>query len=306
MFAAVAHTQQFSNPSHHPWTPARPSPLSPRRPSSSPATTITTTPIQQPQFSQSPSSLFTFSPSPSPSPSRIDHSTTTISSRTRTSNPNSNPNATSPTYATRYKTTISNPLLAHSTKRTHNASASPAARSVRRNAFLNRVKQDRESGRVEARAEQLAFLENVAEQKEWVEGMRRRADEIQARFGLGIEEEEYLDGGMSSSRRLVYFFQLDDGLVRSLKLTMIIVATEAEIQALDEYLEQEHAFEMELLEGVESGPSPSNGNGQEHGIHQPGPPNNTTSSFSDDEYDDIFMDLADPSPPQDTDMDISG
>ncbi|KAL5334035.1 hypothetical protein BJX70DRAFT_35816 [Aspergillus crustosus] len=278
MFAAVSPMQQFPTSSHYPWTPARSSPLSPRRTSaSSPTTAITATPIQQPIFSQSPSSIFTFSPSTSPLPSFNESATNGISSQTRTSIPSHNANATSPTYATRYKTTICNPLIAHSTKRTNKASTSPAARSVRRNAFLNRVKQNRETGRIEARAEQLAFLENAAEQKEWVEGMRIRAEEIQVRFGLGIEEEEYLDN-----------------------------ATEAEIQALDEYLEQEHALEMELLEGVETGPDPLTEHEQAYGNLQPGKLKDTTSSFSDDEYEDIFMDLVDYSSAQDGDMDMSG
>ncbi|KAL4885120.1 hypothetical protein BJY04DRAFT_160383 [Aspergillus karnatakaensis] len=271
MFAAVVPMQQSYDHSRQPWTPARPSPLSPRRQSSSPATTLVTTPIQQPLFAQSPSNLFTFSPSTLSSPSRVESASTSAPSRTRTSN--FSPSATSPTYATRYKTNISNPLLAHSTKRTFNASTSPSARAVRRSAFLNRVKQDRDTGRVEARAEQLAFLENVAEQKEWAEGMKRRADEIQARFGLGIDEEEYLDN-----------------------------ATEAEIEALDDYLEQEHALEMQLLEEAETGVYAPGGHEPDAGLHKP---TNTNSSFSDDEYDDIFMDIADYSQPLDTDMDMS-
>jgi hypothetical protein len=63
---------------------------------------------------------------------------------------------------------------------------------------------------------------------------------------------------------------------------------DAEGQALDEYLEQEYALEMDFLERIQ----PAQNSVQ--GI--------AASSFSDDEYDDIFMDLADPSPPQDMDM----
>ncbi|KAL4786177.1 hypothetical protein BJX76DRAFT_134767 [Aspergillus varians] len=274
MLAAIEPMQQVPNPSHYPWTPTRPSPLSPRRQSSS-TTTFATTPTHQPQF-QSPTSIFAFTPSPSPSQNKTEP--TTASSRSRSpnfnTNANANVNATSPTptqtYATRYTTTISNPLLAHSIKRAYASSTSPRARSVRRNAFLNRVKQDRESGRFEARAERLAYLEDIAEHKELVEAMRRRADEIQSMFGPGIEDEdgegEYLD-----------------------------TADEAEIQALDEYLEQEHAMEMELLAQMESA-----------GYQTPtaieprqGDP---VSSFSDEEYDDIFMDMMDHSPPEDMDM----
>jgi hypothetical protein len=127
---------------------------------------------------------------------------------------NANANGTtsptpSSTYANRYRNTISNPLFAHSTKRTYTSSASPRARSVRRNAFLNRVKQDRDNGRVEARAEQLAYMDDIAEQKEWAESMKKRAEEIQAKYGLGIEEwegedeYEYLDAGMFSKMHLL-------------------------------------------------------------------------------------------------------
>lgn len=202
MFAALSPMQQHApNPFSYPWTPARSSPLSPRRATSS---LKTTPPTNQPQF-QAPASIFAFTPSPSPSHNKSEPAN--IFSRSRSPNANADTNATNattsptpaPTYATRYASTISNPLNAHSTKRAFTSSTSPRARSVRRNAFLNRVKHGRESGRFEARAERLAYLEDIAEQKEWVEDMRRRADDIQSKFGLGIEETEgegrYLDGG---------------------------------------------------------------------------------------------------------------
>ncbi|KAL3461312.1 hypothetical protein BJX64DRAFT_289497 [Aspergillus heterothallicus] len=212
-----------------------------------------TTPIQQPLLqSQSPSTLFPFYPSPETSPSQGLLNTAFDPKATTTT--------TSPSYATRYATTISKPLLSHSAKRTFTSSSTPAARSVRRNAFLNRVKQDRNDGRFEARAEQLAFIEGIAEQKEWNERMRRRAEEAEA--GLlwesGLEDEQG------------------------------IYSEDTDIQALDEYLEQEHAMEMQLLEQIQ----PVHDNTQ----------GNATSSFSDDEYDDIFMDLVDSSPHQYMDM----
>ncbi|KAL4918537.1 hypothetical protein BDW62DRAFT_62613 [Aspergillus aurantiobrunneus] len=270
MLAALAPMEQVPNPSHYPWTPARPSPLSPRRQSSSAtAFTTTTTPSpNQPQF-QSPTSIFSFSPSPSPS--QIKAETTTTSSRSNT-NTHTNPNAISPTptYASRYKTAISNPLLSHSSKRNFTSSASPRARSVRRNAFLNRVKQDRESGRFEARADQLAYMEDIAEQKEWAEEMRLRAEEIQSRFGLGIDEEEEGEE---------YEGAHED---------------EADAQALDCFIEQERR-EMELLDRMESaGHLPYENEPRQ---------SDGTSSFSDEEYDDIFMDLMDRGP---EDMDMSG
>ncbi|KAL2854421.1 hypothetical protein BJY01DRAFT_38117 [Aspergillus pseudoustus] len=253
MLATFAPMQQTPNPdyTHYPWTPTRPSPLSPQRSSSSP-TMITTASIQQPQLqqqSQTHSPLFTFYPSPTSSPSRGLPETTSNAKAT-----------TSPSYAARYTTTISRPLLSHSAKRTFTASSTSAARFARRNAFLDRVKQDRNDGRFEARAEQLAFMEDIVEQKEWNERMKRGAEEVEA--GLpwesGVEDEE----GMYSE--------------------------DAEVQALDEYLEQEHALEMQLLEQMHPAQDSTRGN--------------PASSFSDDEYDDIFMDLADPSAPQDIDM----
>ncbi|KAL5002383.1 hypothetical protein BDV10DRAFT_119817 [Aspergillus recurvatus] len=278
MFAALAPMQPVpNNPSHYPWTPARPSPLSPRRQSTTAAPfTVTTTPTSQPQF-QHP--VFSFTPSPSPPKNKFG---TTPPLRTPNSDADANANATiSPTpssnYATRYKNTISNPLFAHSTKCTYISSTSPRARSVRRNAFLNRVKQDRDNGRVEARAEQLAYMEDIAEQKEWAESMKRRADEIQARYGLGIEEGEGEDE----------YEHLD-------------AVDEAEIQALDEYLEQERAMEMALLKAMDAdsavGVTGHLPDGTGHSA------NDAASSFSDEEYDNIFMDLVDHSPPEDMDM----
>ncbi|KAL2860424.1 hypothetical protein BJX68DRAFT_84817 [Aspergillus pseudodeflectus] len=261
MLATLAPMQQTPNPepSHYPWTPARPSPLSPRRSSLSRNNMITTSPTQQTQLqlqSQAPPSLFTFYPSPASSPSRGPYDTpiTVLPKATTTTT------TSSPDYATRYTTTISKPLLSHSAKRTFTASNTPAARSARRNAFLNRVKQERDNGKFESRVEQLAFMESIAEQREWNETMRRKAEEIEA----GLPWEAGLEGEQG------------------------VYTEDAEGQALDEYLEQEYALEMDFLERIQ----PAQNSVQ--GI--------AASSFSDDEYDDIFMDLADPSPPQDMDM----
>ncbi|KAL4991374.1 hypothetical protein BDW68DRAFT_174233 [Aspergillus falconensis] len=292
MFAAFAPMQPVpNNQSHYPWTPARSSPLSPRRQSTTAAPfTITTTPTSKPQF-QPP--VFTFTPSPSPSQ---NESGTTIPLRT----PNADANAaTSPTpsstYATRYKNTISDPLFALSTKRAYTSSTSPHARSARRNAFLNRVKQDRDNGRVEARAEQLAYMEDIAEQKEWAESMKRRAEEIQARYGLGIEdaeredEYEHLDAGMSSRDALT-----------SGAMAYLGLADEAEIQALDEYLEQERAMEMVQLKAMGADSAVGGAGYLSDGTGHRA--NDAASSFSDEEYDNIFTDLVDRSPPEDMDM----
>ncbi|KAL4791853.1 hypothetical protein BDV19DRAFT_369890 [Aspergillus venezuelensis] len=74
---------------------------------------------------------------------------------------------------------------------------------------------------------------------------------------------------------------------------------DADILALDEYIAQERAAEMELLAQMEGA------NAQLQGDQA------ATASFSDDEYDDIFMDLADhsqgqPQSGRDMDMDMSG
>ncbi|KAL4970093.1 uncharacterized protein BDV14DRAFT_195627 [Aspergillus stella-maris] len=279
MFAALEPMQPVPNPTHYPWTPARPSPLSPRRQSSAAtATTPWMTPITQPQF-QSPTypSLFTFTPSPSPSNNKnsfnIDTNAQTTSPSTLPNfNTNANATITSPTpttqngkstYATRYTNTISNPL----NKRPLTSSSSPGARSVRRNAFLNRVKADRDVGRFEARSEHLAYIEGVAENKEYYEGMRRGAEEVEVMEGKeGFED-----------------------------------ADDADILALDEYIAQERAAEMELLAQMEGADAHAQAQGDQA----------ATASFSDDEYDDIFMDLADhsqgqPQSGRDMDMDMSG
>ncbi|KAL4743433.1 hypothetical protein BDV11DRAFT_178273 [Aspergillus similis] len=280
MFAALAPMQpQSNNPPHYPWTPVCPSPLSPRRQSTTAAPfAAATTPTPQPQF-QPP--VFTFTPSPSPTQNILG-----VTSPSRTLRANADANAdtndtTSPTpcstYAARYRHTVSNPLFAHSTKRTYTSSTSPRARSIRRNVFLNRVKQGRDNGRIEGRAEQLAYIDDIAEQKEWAEVMKRRAEEIQAKYGLGIEDWEGEDE-----------YEFPDA------------ADEAAIRALDEYIEQERAMEMALLEGVDGDSAVRSAghlpDGTEHR------PNDAASSFSDEEYDNIFMDLVDRNPPEDMEM----
>ncbi|KAL2868234.1 uncharacterized protein BJX67DRAFT_380055 [Aspergillus lucknowensis] len=263
MFTALAPMQPSPNPSlsYYPWTPTRPSPLSPRQLSPSSSAMITT-PTQQPQVKTgSPSSSFTFFPSPASPPSRNDpNGNFSPESNSLNTNTTATATATTPSkYANRYTATISKPLLSHSTKRTFTTSASASARCARRNAFLNRVKQDRNNGRFEARAEHLAFMEGVAEQREWVEDMRRKAEDIERNLDPDFEMDgEGFDGD------------------------------EEEIRELDEYLEQEHALEMEFLERMEP--------------PQGGRPGAAVSSFSDDEYDDIFTSLSSHDPPLDMDM----
>lgn len=75
---------------------------------------------------------------------------------------------------------------------------------------------------------------------------------------------------------------------------------DADIRALDEHIEQERAMEMELLEQM---PDESAGSFHHESRNDGGyKPKDAASSFSDDEYDDIFMDLADNAPAEDMDM----
>lgn len=67
-----------------------------------------------------------------------------------------------------------------------------------------------------------------------------------------------------------------------------IIIDDVDLRALDEYTSQEQAMEMAMMETM----------GQQ--------PNETNGSFSDDEYDDIFMTLQDqPGANQSQDMDMS-
>lgn len=72
---------------------------------------------------------------------------------------------------------------------------------------------------------------------------------------------------------------------------LILCLDEADPSALDEYISQEEALEMALRET-----SMAQGHRQ-YPVH-----NEHRASFSDDEYDDIFMTISDPAPSQDMDM----
>ncbi|KAE8353581.1 hypothetical protein BDV28DRAFT_156927 [Aspergillus coremiiformis] len=253
MFAAAPPVQQFSLPQHA-TTPTRPSPHPPRNPArpmapfhSSPTGNQPNTPIPS---GKETGHIFFGSPV-SPSPSR-DPGT---SSRAKTS----------PTYAQRYASTISNPL--NNAPRTSTASSSPSAREARRNVFFNRIRQGRDEARFANRGEQLVLMEHVAEQKKWGESMRRTTDGI-------------LQG---------YLRDLERGVDDSLD--------EADIRALDEYLLQEQAVERELRESLVGEMSSAQDGGK---ISR-----DSGSSFSDEEYEDLFVDLADHSALS-QDMDMSG
>ncbi|KAE8390522.1 hypothetical protein BDV23DRAFT_155198 [Aspergillus alliaceus] len=246
MFAALPPVQQFSL-SQCATAPLRSSPLSPRsstRPMNSFSSPVPFSPASEhepntPVTSRTETGNIFFGSPVSPSPSR--GASASFSSKT------------SPTYAQRYASTVSNPLS--NASRSYTTSSSPSAREARRNVFLNRIKQGRDEARFASRGEQLVMMEHVAEQKKWGESMRRRTDGILQGYMRDLEEgtDDMLD--------------------------------EADIQALDEYLSQEQAMETELLENMDVEiPSQQQ---SETMSQEPG------SSFSDDEYEGLFMNLAD-------------
>lgn len=83
-----------------------------------------------------------------------------------------------PKYAERYASQIANPL------KTSNS----LVRSKTRKMFLNRVKNDRDAGRFEARGEQMMMMEHLAEKRRWEESMARDADGVMR--GYEVEEDD--------------------------------------------------------------------------------------------------------------------
>ncbi|KAI9041220.1 uncharacterized protein KD926_007174 [Aspergillus affinis] len=320
MMFATPMPQQFV-----PFTPVRPSPLSPRRANTTPSRPMTTTTAAAPassptspspsQFSFQPQFQFQFQPtdpsattstgtanpspcpitntntqwSPSPSPS-----TATAFAFSPQQTPTSpSPRTAQPTYAHRYATKISNPLS--NQPRSYTASSSPTARSTRRNAFLNRIKQERDAGRFENRGEQLALMEHVAEEKRWGETMRRRAERLAA-GGLDLDfegdvaqdEEQEVELSVEGTVSLSPPISFPSGL------SLTFVFSDLDEIALEEYLRQEDAAHMGPWGSDHAAAmNPGQGGGY-NGSKDAG-------SFSDEEYDDIFMDLAQP-PSQDMDM----
>ncbi|KGO64043.1 hypothetical protein PITC_012800 [Penicillium italicum] len=140
--------------------------------------------------------------------------------------------------------------------------AAGLARSKTRQMFLNRVRHERDDGRFEARGEQMMRMEHLADRRRWEESMARDGEGVVG--GFEGDEDDMLP---------------DD------------------IDALDEFISQEEAMEMALMETQSRLPARvgdlrSNGPGV---------------LFSDDEYDDIFMGLSEPQgdQSQSQDMDMS-
>ncbi|CAI7571606.1 unnamed protein product [Penicillium pancosmium] len=189
-------------------------------------------PQTQAQEGQKQSSSNIFSPS---STSPFQHQASALMSPTSPSPSNR------PKFSDRYSAQIANPMK----------NTTSLARSKTRKMFLNRVKNERDSGRFEARGEQMMMAEHMADKRKWEESMTRDVDSMTQ--GLEFEDDNMLP------------------------------EQDADMQALDEFVSQEEAMEMAL---------------QESAVSQPG----MNTSFSDDDYDDIFMALPDPAQSQDMDM----
>lgn len=151
--------------------------------------------------------------------------------------------------------------------------------------FLNRVKNERDAGRFEARGEQMMMAEYLADKRRWEESMARDVDGVLRGVEGDIEDDGMLPGKFVLALVLLASSVCDFGLLGALaNRSCFIAADEAELRALDEFVSQEEAFERALQESLSKG----------HGLAEPDAP------FSDADYDDIFMHLSEPA--QDMDM----
>jgi hypothetical protein len=87
--------------------------------------------------------------------------------------------STRPKYADRYANQIANPLK----------TTTSLARSKTRKMFLNRVKNERDAGRFEARGEQMMMAEYLADKRRWEESMKRDVDGVMDGFEAEVEED---------------------------------------------------------------------------------------------------------------------
>ncbi|KAJ5467681.1 hypothetical protein N7475_005433 [Penicillium sp. IBT 31633x] len=283
MFATQSSPQTpFRQTSHY--IPARPSPLSQRNNNiSTPQWTMSPTrnlpkaaehdttnpfspnsPITFPQFNIQTEPIARHTQNHhSPVPMNF-HTSASASTTPTTSNPSLFPtqtptSPTSPTraqkpkYEARYASTIANPLK----------NTTGLARSKTRKMFLNRVRNERDTGRFEARGEQMMHMEHLADRRRWEESMARDGEGVIGGIEIGDEDDMLPD----------------------------------DADALDEFLLQEEAMEMALKETQNGVP------GRVGQLRSNGP----DVSFSDDDYDDIFMALPEPQGylSQSQDMDMS-
>lgn len=94
-------------------------------------------------------------------------------------------------YGQRYISRISNPLSNIFRPGSSPSSSLSVRNAKRRDAFLNRVKRDRDDERFEARGEQLMIMEYLSEEKKWKAAMQRDADKLFQRYNeYGAEEEQ--------------------------------------------------------------------------------------------------------------------
>jgi hypothetical protein len=181
------------------------------------------------------------------------------------------------TYGQRYISRISNPLSNIFRPGSSPSSSLSVRNAKRRDAFLNRVKRDRDDERFEARGEQLMIMEYLSEEKKWKAAMQRDADKLFQRYNeYGAEEEQ--------------------------EETM----PDMDQYVLEEYLSEDQGIDEALVENQREFQSPNISPVRAVAIS---PHSDRRSIYSDEEYDDIFMDLLNqgkktrqPQPSQEMDM----
>lgn len=141
---------------------------------------------------------------------QMDHapafSVRSVGSGVKTDNP-AEPNQSTrrpTTYGQRYISRISNPLSNIFRSGSSPSSSFSVRNTKRRDAFLNRVKRNRDDERFEARGEQLMMMEYLSEEKKWKAAMQKDADKLFQQYSkYGAEEEQ--EGTMPGMSRNVFF-----------------------------------------------------------------------------------------------------
>ena len=116
------------------------------------------------------------------SPNLFGASTPFVPQQSSIMSPTSPSPSTRPKYSERYASQIANPM------KTSNS----LVRSKTRKMFMNRVKNERDSGRFEARGEQMMMMEHLADKRRWEESMARDAAGVMQEFEA--EEDDMLPG----------------------------------------------------------------------------------------------------------------
>lgn len=276
--------------------------------------TITTTPNQNPRST----SMFAFNPSISPSPS----------TRSMSSKPSR--------YEHRFKSRIAHPINKilgvsrpqdDSDEKSQNNSTLSSTSSQQtqqprtQTRFLRQVKEKRDINRFNARGEQMMAMENIAEQREWLEAMRRDAKAV-----FTMDEEDKDENQFEYNHNNDYDMNYRDESVAALELEEMISQEEKMEKALLESLFED---EIECADGnatllLPRPPNPVRGSGpsslsvsrlnidRSGGVANNGRSEQLNSGlYSDDAYEAIFVDLIQPSQQnvyhsQDRDMDMSG